>query len=215
MLPNWIYYLIGKKSGGGSPAPTPTSLILPNGIKFGDSILESYPDYFDFSEIINARNLFRQNYSLKTFSGSFDSCTDMGGLFYSDNKLESVTLNNITNVTVFSTAFQGCSKLTSVTLGECSPTNCVSMFTSCSSLVNLPVFNLNLTNGQIQNMVSYCSSLSNESIQNLLKMVNAIQQFPYTKTLKYLGLTQSQATIATSFTTEWNALVAKGWTTGY
>lgn len=90
-------------------------------------------------------------------------------------------------------------------------------FYYCQYLTTIPV--LNTSKVEIfRNAFSSCTSLSNTSLNNILEMIaNATYYNASTKTvktLKWLGLTSSQATTCTTLS-NWAAAEAAGWTTGF
>ncbi len=70
----------------------------------------------------------------------------------------------------------------------------------------------------VENMCSmfkYCPALTNTSLNNILaSLATTSYTGTVNKTLKYIGLDQTQATTCTTLS-NWAALSAKGWTTGY
>ena len=148
--------------------------------------------------------------------------TDMDGMFSGCSGLTTIPLIDTSNVTDMRVMFSGCSNLTTIPLLDTS--NAVSMyymFNQCSSLVTVPQLNTsNLEDGVqyissgMQNMFSGCIALSNESLNNILAMCINATKITSNKTLKYLGLTQEQATTCQSLS-NYQDFVNAGWTTGY
>lgn len=88
-----------------------------------------------------------------------------------------------------------------------------SMFSGCTSLKNVPFMDLeNVSN--IRNMFSNCSSLTNESLNNIMGMCISATKITSNKTLKYIGLSQEQATTCQTLL-NYQAFLDAGWTTGY
>lgn len=63
-------------------------------------------------------------------------------------------------------------------------------------------------------MFKNCTSLSNDSLNNILAMLTNATAYTGTKTLKYIGLSETQATTCTTLS-NWTACETAGWTTGY
>lgn len=87
------------------------------------------------------------------------------------------------------------------------------LFQYCSFLSNIPVYDTSKATN-MQNMFQYCSYIRNDSLNNILQMCAGATSYTSTKTLKYLGLNQTQATTCTTLS-NWAAAEAVGWTTGY
>lgn len=145
--------------------------------------------------------------------------TDMRDMFNSCRAVSTIPALNTDNVTLMSSMFSGCLHLTSFSLSDTSKvTDMSSMFYSCSSLINLPVLNTS----SVTNMQSMfgsrfggnCDNLSSQSLNNILAMCINATKYNSTKTLKDIGLTQTQATTCQTLS-NWNAFVAAGWSTGY
>lgn len=92
-------------------------------------------------------------------------------------------------------------------------TNMKEMFMQDSGLVSVAVLDTSrVTN--MQWMFSDCGSLSDWTLNNIMQMcINAVN-VTSNKTLKYLGLTSSQASKCTELS-NYSAFTAAGWTTGY
>lgn len=87
------------------------------------------------------------------------------------------------------------------------------MFYECTSLTTVPLLNTSKATN-VSGMFSGCTSLSNESLNNILAMCTNATSYTRTKTLKYIGLTSTQATTCQSLS-NYSAFTAAGWTTGY
>lgn len=89
-----------------------------------------------------------------------------------------------------------------------------SMFDDCRSLVSLGVMDLSKVR-RAQYAFTACVSLSDDSLNNILaSLATTTSLYTGTKTLKYVGLSSTQATTCTTLS-NWAALSAAGWTTGY
>ncbi len=158
-----------------------------------------------------------------TFNTSGDTELRCGGLsqaFQSCPKLVSVNCSiniNISECTTIQNAFRGCSLLTTIPTftKTYNVTDFSYAFNNCAALVNLQQFDMSGATSatSLQNFVSGCTSLSNTSLNNILASL-ATWGGSSNKTLKYIGLTSAQATTCTNLS-NWSALSAAGWTTGY
>ena len=111
--------------------------------------------------------------------------------------------------------FNGCTSLTSmpnINLPEL--VDAVRMFNNCSALTDVPALNAPKLS-IVQNMFLGCTALSESSLNNILSLCanSAVTTEDY-KTLKYIGLTESQATKCTTLS-NYQAFLNAGWTTGY
>ena len=125
--------------------------------------------------------------------------------------LPEITFPNVKNL---SYGFSNMSNLKTV-LGIDAPiaTNVNQIFRTCNSLEHILSINLpNITN--IDSMFQYCGKLSNASLDNILDMCVKATKVTENKTLKYIGLTSSQATKCQSLS-NYQAFIDAGWTTGY
>ena len=87
------------------------------------------------------------------------------------------------------------------------------MFYTCSRLTTIPV--LDLSNAtELISMFDRCPSLSNESLNNILYMLANATSYTGTKTLAYVGISESQATTCTGLS-NYDDFVSAGWSTGY
>lgn len=188
---------------------------------------QSLIDDFNYSKQIkdnwdsaqtNLTRKFSNNSQLK-FMPYVDTtnANDMRYMFNSCSILEEVPLLNTENVTSTVQMFRECYRLKSIPQFNTSKvTSMNTMFQNCSSLINIPILNtigINLSNGLNQTFYG-CSSLSNESLNNILAMCIWAINYPGIKTLAYIGLTSSQATICESLS-NYASFLAAGWTKGY
>lgn len=149
--------------------------------------------------------------------------TNMYGRFSNAINLRKVgSLYNAENITDCSYLFQNCPNLNNIDLSNMTTSNmrtCQYMFTGCTSLTSIEfgqMFTLASveTNG-ILYMFQNCSNLNNNSLNNILKLCTTAINLPRTyKTLKWLGLSQTQATTCQGLSNYQDFLDA-GWTTGY
>lgn len=169
----------------------------------------------------------------------FSGCTDASSAFDGLENLESIEgLINTTDLHYTDNMFKNCKKLTNVPLFAIQSStrtdymfyNCASliaipqlntssvtemnyMCSGCTSLVTIPVLN---TSGVLtmNGMFTGCTALSNDSLNNILEMLTNITSYADIKTLKSIGLSETQATTCTTLS-NWSACEAAGWTTGY
>ena len=108
------------------------------------------------------------------------------------------------------TSFASLKKLP--TMNTSSATSLQNWCNGCSSLIDVPVYDFsNVTNNY--NVFANCPSLSSESLNNIMQMCIGMTK-ANTKTLKYMGISSTQATTCQSLS-NYQAFLAAGWTTGY
>lgn len=94
-------------------------------------------------------------------------------------------------------------------------TNFYNCFYNLTSLEELDLSKVNSYNvTSMSNMFYNCYSLNNNSLNSILDFCARAVSYTGTKTLRYLGLSQTQATTCQSLS-NWNKFAAAGWTTGY
>ena len=95
-------------------------------------------------------------------------------------------------------------------------TNMERAFNDCVNLEDFPVLNgSKVTN--FRNTFSNCNKLTNDSLNNILEMLKNATVYNAsnnTKTLKWIGLSSTQATTCTTLSNR-AACETAGWTTGY
>ena len=191
------------------------------------------------SDVTDMSNMFFNCSSLTTIPLLDTSgVTIMSGMFTSCSSLTTIPLLDTSGVTIINHMFNGCSSLTTIPLLDTSSaTNMNSMFYSCSSLTTIPLLDTssatdmsNMFNGcsnlttiplldtssvtNIRRMFDGCSNLTNETLNNILQMLINATSYTNTKTLNYIGLSETQATTCTTLS-NWAACESAGWTTGY
>ena len=140
--------------------------------------------------------------------------TDMSYMFYDCTNLTTIPLLNTSKVTKMSNMFENCSNLTTIPeLDTSLVTNIRRMFYGCKSLTTIPLLNTSKVT-DMSYMFSDCSNLSDDSLNNVLASLLTATSYTSTKTLKYIGLSEEQATKCTTLS-NWQACVSSGWTTGY
>lgn len=118
------------------------------------------------------------------------------------------------NYSTFGQLFSGCYNLVTIKkLNTTGVTSFYKMFEDCNKLVTLPILDLSSAT-ELQYMFSNCLRLSNESLNNIMAMCIAANSYVGTKTLKYIGLSSTQATTCQTLS-NYQAFLDAGWTTGY
>lgn len=214
------------------------TFVVPNGMKFAYS--SNLANNLDFSNVIDMQNMFSNcsNVNLSNFD-NFDTSnvTNMQNMFYNCTVLVLTSFNtskvtrmvsmfyscNITTIPQFDTSkvenmngmFNYCRSLTTIPqLDTRNVTDMGSMFRSCSNITTLPVLDTsNVTN--MNNMFQYAYVSDEDVLNNILAMcINAVKITSSNKTLKYIGLSSSQATTCQGLS-NYQAFLDAGWTTGY
>ncbi len=122
---------------------------------------------------------------------------------------------DISSTTILRSGFSNFSSLLKApTMSTSQITDAQNLFLNCESLVDVPVYDWSsLSAHRNYNMYSGCTSLSNDSLNNILQSCIGMTGVD-TKTLKYIGLSSTQATTCTGLS-NWSACQSAGWTTGY
>ena len=193
----------------------------------------------DTSEAVSMNNMFQYFNMLKTIPLIDTSkVTSMGSMFAYCSSLQTVPLLNTSEVTSMTNMFQYCYSLQTIPLLDTSKvtsmgnmfhhcealtsipqidtskvTSMSSMFAYCSSLQTVPVLDLSSATSMYK-VFNYCEALSNDSLNNILASLLTATSYKGTKTLNYMGLTETQATTCTTLS-NWAACEEAGWTTGY
>ena len=158
-------YNVGYAEGQGSGAGIIN--VGEVGIKFGCSTFTELPPYYDFKDVINMDDMFRECEYLVTIPEmSTSKVTSMESTFYLCKKLTTIPMLNTSNVISMSDTFGNCQSLT--TIPELNTSMVWSMnglFTGCISLTSIPYLN---TSGveDMQYMFSGCKNLT--SVPNLI-----------------------------------------------
>ena len=209
----------------------PIPKYAPNYISFnnyaGESLLYETQN-LNTSNIINMKEMFKNCNSLTTIDLSgwdTSNVTDMSYMFQNDWTITSLNLSsfNTSKVTdmsyMFATRGSTSDALETLTFGTGWDTSKVTNFTNmfrCSQLSAIDFSNFDFsscTNAQTMLGSSYNKTLTDESYNSLLGALITGVDIP-TKTLKYIGLSSSQATKCTNLS-NWAALETAGWTKGY
>lgn len=150
--------------------------------------------------------------------------TDMENMFQRCKALVTAPALDMSSVTKCPYMFKDCTALT--TVPQYNMSNCTdpgAMFNGCSALVTVPQFNWSSVTSfggalSSTHMFDGCTSLSNTSLNNILASLTSATSYSggvlTPKTLKFIGLTQAQATICEGLS-NYAAFTAAGWSTGY
>ena len=142
--------------------------------------------------------------------------TDMGYMFSYCSNLTEIPIFDMSSVTDAYSMFGHCKSLVAAPeLNLSNVTTTFDMFAGCTNLTTVPVFNISKINTPLR-MFSDCPNLSNDSLNNILAScvtANSIIDAD-DKTLKYIGLSETQATTCATLS-NWAACESAGWTTGY
>ena len=207
-------------------------------IKYDNTLL------IDTSEMTSGRALFMGNKHIKHIPKiNTSNMTDVYGMFSDCTAIETIADIDTSSATELTTLFSNCPKLKYIpNIDTSNATSLWMTFAGCETITTVPQLNTNKvtdmrdTFGGCINLIDIpvldtssvtqfgswrygstfgnCNSLSNDSLNNILQMcINAVS-YTGTKTLKYLGLTQAQATTCTTLS-NYAAFTAAGWTTGY
>ena len=149
--------------------------------------------------------------NVQYMSGTFRNCISLKTITFLNMNKEDSTYKT-TNV---SSMLRNCSSLeTIVGLNLSSATNISSLFQYCTSLVDIPELSAPLATNASSAFGS-CPNLSDSSLNNILALCITMVKISSTNmTLKYIGLTEEQATKCTTLS-NWEAASTSGWTTGY
>lgn len=171
------------------------------------------------SSFFNGMLSFPTRFTLTDTSNAFNGCTKIP-----DSVVTKILAGNyLKNVTNASNMYKNCQTITKIGWGPDNSSNLINVNGMCSGCTNLTTVNVltltSLKNGGVsnphENMFANCPSLSETSLNNILEtFLNALLPNSATKTLKKIGLSSTQATTCTTLS-NWAALSAAGWTTGY
>lgn len=140
---------------------------------------------------------------------------DGNELFFGYSNLVNLSSFDTSSFTTMREMCSNCSSLTNFPNFDTSNvTTMYQMCKGCQRLTTFPVLDVSSVNKTGLNYAfTGCGALTNESLNNILKMCDNIPKMD-SKQLATLGLTQAQANVCVTLS-NWLALEAKGWTTGY
>lgn len=232
MFPNWIWYILGKKSSGDSPTPpeppTPVEVpvVFPDGIKFSNSSWTTLPDFVkngDFSEVTSMQNMFNQNAQLTEFVLSDDTAqttknsTTCEYLFSYCGQLKKVGWFDTSNVTVFSNMFNYCYYLEDdIPLFDFSKgVSFYGTFRDCRRITKIPQFDTSSAENLAWSFTN-CYALTDFPLLNTSKVTSFASMFQGTNNLSDTSLDNilQMCINATSYSGT-KSLSALGLSTGY
>ena len=169
----------------------------------------------DTSSVTGMTSLFERCVNLVTIPLLDTSAARyMGMMFYGCTNLVTIPLLDTSDVISITHMFERCTNLVSIpSLNTSQVSYMDKVFLNCTSLVTIPVLDTSSATN-MDGMFSGCSSLSNDSLNNILQMCINATNVTSNKTLRYVGLTSTQATTCQSLS-NYSAFTAAGWTTGY
>ena len=197
MLPKWIYYFLGKKSGGDTPSG---KFVVPDGMKFGYSY--NFPENFiencDFSNVVDFSQMF-----------SLGSSTTIK---YNWEEISTIDSSKGEN---FNSMFTNCTKLKKVeNFDTSSATHFSSMFLGCTNLQNVPVFDFSRVTSyeRISGMFLSCLNLSDSALDNILvSCISSHITSSTSKKLSTLGITDSSLTARVPNLPHYQNFINAGW----
>ena len=183
--------------------------------KFSSNTILKYMPLVDTSNATSMSGMFRSCSKLEVMPLlNTSSVTNMQSMFSNCTSLVTIPLIDVSNVESMFGMFQSCANL--ISIPQLDTRNVTSMFVAfqnCTKLRDVPILNTSkLTT--IDSAFINCSSLSNDSLNNIMQMCIGATSYKGTKTLKYLGLSSTQATTCQSLS-NYQAFLDAGWTTGY
>lgn len=146
-------------------------------------------------------------------SGS-PTITDGSYLFYAGARNDSMSalLENFLPTNTVEEMFSRNTAITSIpSFNSTTVYNFQKMCYMCTNLVNVPVYNWNNAS-LLSDIFAFCNNLSDDSLNNIMESCISVTKFH--STLRYLGLSQAQATICQGLS-NYTAFTNAGWTTGY
>lgn len=173
----------------------------------------AYMPYVDTSNVTDTLQCFQSCSRLQYVPNlNFGKVTNAVSMFSGASSLTTITLE-FPIATNFSQMFFSCSALQYANIKTPSGTNLQQMFAWCSNLVDVLGYSFaNATT--LQNIFQNCTSLSDNSLNYLMEQCINATSYTGTKTLAYIGLSQTQATTCQTLS-NYQAFLDAGWTTGY
>lgn len=170
--------------------------IVPDGVKFQGSSV--FPTNIDTSNVTNMGSMFNSSSFSTMAQIDTSNATTMKSFLSNNTSIVSLASIDTSRATDMQYLCYNCSSLTTVPQLNASSVKTVSMTQE---------FN--------KDMFGKCPLLTNESLNNILATCASMGNlYSSHKTLKRIGLTQTQAETCQTLS-NWDALTAKGWTTGY
>ena len=178
------------------------------------NMLKTIP-LIDTSKVTTMTNMFSNCLNLQTIPLiNTSEVTSMTNMFEYCYSLQTIPLIDTSKVTSMGNMFYHCDALTSIPQIDTSKVTSIgNMFAYCSSLQTVPVLDFSSATGMYK-VFNHCEALSNDSLNNILASLLTATSYSGTKTLKNIGLTETQANTCTTLS-NWAACEEAGWTTGY
>lgn len=143
---------------------------------------------------------------------------DFSEMFRSCTTLAEVPALNCSNATSCSSMFQNCSNLETVYITH-ARLNAYKMFAYCTNLKNVYLVNVLgvRATSTLENTFQGCLNLTDESLDNILQICINATSFQGTKTLAYLGITDTTIYPTSRIETlpHYQDFLDAGWTIGY
>lgn len=164
------------------------------------------------------------------FQGMFSGCknllkspeiytnyaTTVGEMFQNCSSLEIAPTISTNDYASASYVFANCTSLVDASgVAGLKANNIYGIFMNCTNLENVPQFSVT-SSIHLQNSFSGCPALTDESLNNIMAMFTSVTPNATNaeKTLKYIGLSEEQATKCQSLS-NYEAFAAAGWSMGY
>ena len=231
-----MYFIPVKKDG--TPLLDTSSVITMEDMFNGCTNLTEIP-LLNTSSAVNMQSMFMGCTNLQNISDLDTSkATNMSYMFHGCTNLATIPLLDTSKVTDIRSMFENCEHLMTVpNLNTSSATNMYSLFSGCASLTSIPLLDASnvtdvaymfaactnlvtipqLDTSKVTNMMYMfmeCTNLSDDSLNNVLAMCANATLYTGTKTLKYIGISEEQATKCTTLS-NYEMFTSAGWTTGY
>jgi surface protein len=172
-------------------------------------LLEKGP-LIDTSNVTSMKNMFDSTFALTEVPLYDTSKVKNMYSMFSHSGINSIPLFNTSNVTNMSYMFSNTNIVTAPAFDMSKVTNISRMFSSCDSLQTVPLYDWSsVTN--VSYVFQFATNLSDESLNNIM---GSLLTCSVVSTLKSLGLSAALATKCQSLS-NYQALIDKGWTTGY
>lgn len=171
----------------------------------------------NFSKTINVPGLYQNCTNLTSIPvTSYPNAKDVSSMFAKCTNLTSIPSLNVINATSAYFMFDCCTNLTaSPTMNLHKATYIRYLFNNCTNLKDIPSI-INICNAtEAQKIFNNCPNLTNTALNNVLGSLQTIgSNYSGTKSLAYIGLSNTQAEICTTLS-NWTSLNSNGWVTGY
>lgn len=210
-------YVIPTKSDG-TPLLDCSQLTVGSELFKQCAKLRSVPK-LDFSNVNWLVSTFQNCENLESV-GDITSTADsvyMAMLFMGCKKLKRAPKITVNEVNSASMMFINCESLENLPELDLSTVTSITNFAcNCTNLKDVPVYNLSsISSYGLVSVFSSCPNLTDQSLNNILQSLSTVtDEYTDDKTLKYIGLSRTQATKCTTLS-NWAACAAAGWTTGY